>query len=145
MKKFFYLFALVAAMTLSACGGKKAVPQEIQDLTEVLKTHFDEQAGEEIKSSDAYVEDDNIICVLVLNEDMMEGKTLRSYFSDQGVDPDMFCNLMKAQILNNDIRHPERIKPLKEHKYNIVFRFVGSNSGEEMEMKIGYDELPDVE
>lgn len=147
MKKLFYLVALVAAVTFTACGNKSekanAVPAEI---TEFIAS-ADEELGAMNENGMSYqgtaLEDHDIVVTIGVDESMFYGMGMKAAFEMAGMTEDAFAQYMKAEMFSNmDEKDMKDVEVLREYKYNIVFRLVGSESGDQMNCKIGYDELP---
>jgi len=150
MKKFY--LAAVMALVFAACGGSgkqsgeksEAVPAEIEQLVQTIKTHMEAEQDEKVFVRDVYVDGNDIICVIVVEEALMEGKTMKETLLVEGISEQDFINIMKYQMMKKEVRHPDRLEPLRKYHYNVLYRYVGSRSGERIDILMRYDEFPKI-
>jgi hypothetical protein len=145
MKKLFYLVALVAAVTLTACGGKKETPRAIQKIIEMGKAELVGQNIEGMSFTDIFAEGEDIVMVAELNENYLpEGMTLKQVLELSGQDEATLGQMMVSNMEQEDYGY-QAIGLFRYYKYNFVFRMVGSNSGEQINCRVNWTDLPEID
>lgn len=163
MKKLFYLAVLVVAVSFSACGNMSKnkeeksdqqycqndeIPQEILKLVEERESVLSDDIYKWYDGSMTFkgidIESHDIVITAEFDEAKLPGgMTFKQACELSGMTEDFFAQSMKEKMFApNDEEHMEAAAILRKYEYNIVFRLVGSISGDKMNCKIGYDEMP---
>jgi hypothetical protein len=147
MKKLIYAVAVLATTMLAACGGgsnanaRKSVstlPDDLQDFVFELNHMIRQKLSDNIASFDeTYVEGSNLVCQFTYHEDEA-GMSLKRGFYRGMTDDDIRQEFIRRI---NQKCSPENIRALWKTKYNIVARFLGSDSKYELNVLIPYTDL----
>ena len=143
MKKVLFCAAMVAAMIFTACGKseKKEVSAELQAAIEMLNAKAAEE-GQDI--SIALKGDDVVLSSTVDESDLPAGMTLENLIAMYNASGDAMAKMMVANIFAEmDEADREIISVLRENKCNLVFHFIGAQSGQEGDFTVRYDLLPE--
>lgn len=169
MKKLFYLVALVAAVSFTACGNKgenkeaegekheccqgkhegckgeckHQVSQDVLDLAARMEKEMKEEDQSDLLFKGIEVKCHNMIVNAEFDESQLpEEMTVKQAFEKNGVTPE----IMQAQLLRGmeaDEERAEDIAILRENHINLVYRIVGSRSGEEFVCTIPSEMMPE--
>ena len=140
MKKLFLMATLVAAFMLSSCS---KTPKPILQIADEFRTEMAEQSDEGMAFQSVELEDHAIVITAELDESSFEGMSFKDAFAIVGVDEEFLTNEMKKNFFEDlDEQDKEQIEALRKYQYDIVFRFVGSESKDVMEAKLSYEDLP---
>lgn len=160
MKKYYFI-ALLAIFILTACGGnnrksagqsmksaptvtmESSVPAEIDELAQYIRTALSSNGDDQMSLYDVYIEGKYIICVFLIDEMELGGMTIKESLLAEGMTEEDFVQIMTEQLKHDNIQHPEYIEPLRKYHYNMLYRFVGSLSGETINLEIAYYEFPE--
>ena len=156
MKKLLYLVAFVVAVTFAACGNKSeksgdtAAEQEMSAFEQGFVEGFIEGMDEELSGiaeegmqySGTVVDGKRFICTFTVDESLFGGLSMRQAFQYVGMTEEVFAQTMKTEMQKSMTeQEAELMSTLSQLKYDLVFRLVGSESGEEMNCKIGHEEF----
>lgn len=145
MKKFFYLFALVTAMTLVACGAKNnaaedngvsSTPEAIQQLIAETEEDFTNHMASGMTWVGTKVEGKEIIFTVEFDESDLKGYSFKDVFEMSGMDEAYLSAEMRKSLLKGG-----ESEVLRENEYDVAFLFVGSISKEEMRCKVAYTDF----
>lgn len=144
MKKLFFVATLTVALIFVGCKKSAPVPQDVKDFIETI----DEEIGEENleESGMSYeginIEGNDVVMAFELDESEFSGKSFKEAFKMLGMSEEDLADLMKESMFESDAFNGDDFEPLRKNKFNLVFRFIGSKSKDEMNCRIEYDELP---
>ena len=144
MKKLLFCAAMVAAMLFTACGNKnekKEASAELQNAVEILNAKAAEE-GEEI--SIALDGNDIVISTVVDESDLPGGMTVKNVIDMYNASGDAMAKMMVAKLFEEmDEEGRMIVGVLRENKSNMVFHFVGKQSGEAGDFTVSYKLLPE--
>ena len=168
MKKFFYFVAFVAAISFAACGTKNdnkqnessatgntttentAAEQEMNSFEQGFIEGFIEGMDEELagmeedgmKYTGTVVDGKSFICTFTIDESQFGGMSMKQAFAYVGMTEDIFAQTMKTEMFDGMTdEEADLMSSLYMLKYDLIFRLVGSESGDVMNCKIGYEEF----
>lgn len=156
MKKLFYVVALVAAVTLSACGNKNQqdqksgydeAPEALQEIVDNMRLEMEGKSANGITYDRLDIEGTNIVCYAIIDEDMVGCDNFVEAFRRAGITPEMLADQLKERLFNMHVVNEEGVKrfsTMREYESDLIFRFSGSNSGEEVEVVLSHEDLPEV-
>ena len=140
MKKLFFLATIVAAFMLVSCS---KTPKPILQIADEFRTEMAEQSEDGLAFQSVELEDHAIVITAELDESSFEGMSFKDAFAIVGVDEEFLSNeMLKSMFEDLDEEDKEQIEALRKYEYNLVFRFVGSESKEVMEAVVSYEDLP---
>lgn len=133
MKKFFYLFALIASLMITSCtsvgklemavaAASAECPMELDEVTNVV---------------DIKTEDNNVVYECVVDEDKTGFDV--SLFDD--VEAKKLLKKEQKSFLQHNLETIEFVKLVKEANYNLIYRYTGSNTGYKFDITIYSYEL----
>lgn len=123
---------------------KHEVPQEILKIVEEGRSELTGKSEDGVTFKSIDIECHDIVITAEFDEkELPGGMTFKQACELSGMTEDFFAQGMKEEMFDPyDEEDMEAAAILRKYEYNIVFRLVGSISGEEMNCKIGYDEMP---
>lgn len=137
MKKHF-VFAIIIAFIFSACGGNSIanLPDGIREFVEKenteIETDFD---AEGFRYDGIIVEGNNLVCINTIDESNSGYGTPISNIFDLSKASEAKMPIMQAMIKAQGEEYAEYIfKLLREHQYNIVYRYVGSITKQKIDL-----------
>ena len=164
MKKLFLFAAMFAAMFLTVIGGKTNqtalaqsparqsfikggddVPDEVRqvakDLYVEIKTEWDQK---EAYLKDIYFEGKTLVCEMVVEEVLLNGRTMKQDLLQHFDSEEEYIKKAHDQIIPRNKNKTKRLRfdPLRINHYNLMYRYVGSRSGEKIEIVVKYYEFP---
>lgn len=145
MKKLFYVIAIIiAAITFASCGNKgnkTEVPDSIKELAEKMDASI--KANVTGPDQPTYkgieISGNNIIAILVVDESKCYGYTWVQAYEMMGVSVNEIVRKTKEENLSNGFFDID-VEILRQEKYNMIWRYVGSISGEKVDIVFGHDE-----
>lgn len=148
MKKLFLVLTCLITLSFAAFSQNNSIPREITEMMEGLDRGYQ---GLNKEPSFTYlgtkIEGNNIVSTLRIDENKaFEGMSLTEGFALINWTEESISQMMYRDFFGVEERPEvaEDIKTLRTYKYNLVFHIIGTPSGEEMECKVSYWELPDV-
>ena len=172
MKKFAYLVVLATAVTFTSCfleNSKKdneeqheqqvvdtpeeptqepvivetPKPRETPEIIKDFKASFEvELARSTLGCQGSEINGNDIIFTIEVDESKMRGKSMKEVFRETGNSTDLIAQSMVAQIQPENKDEEAQLVALRAYEYNLVFRFVGSRTKEEIICTITPDMLP---
>ena len=160
MKKVLFLATLAVAFVLTSCNGVNSLPEKlrdpIKDMDKACKEYFQDEDDYEYKG--VKVEDKNIVFTVKISKDELDGKTLKQWAKKKAKKDGFYNydNMSKEEIagylcgktfagVDDDLDEEEVYPLLKKEKYNLVFRFVGKDSDDKVEIKVSHKDMPDYD
>ena len=169
MKKFLFCAAMVAAMLFTACGTKSEKTEETAEpqangVTEATSQVSDDEVTEANSSLQAIVdlinakaaeEDDTEFTAYVRGNDIVmsgefdeselpQGMTIKGMMDMLNAAGDEMTNLFVAEMTKSvDEDGQLFVNLLRANKANLIIHFIGNPSGQEGELVIRYDQLPE--
>lgn len=150
MKKLFFVATLAVALVFAGCkkssssSSSASTPKEVKEFIETIDEEMEEEDLE--ASGMSYegieIEGNDVVLTFELDESSFEGMSFKDAFKMLGMSEDDLADIMKESMFESDAFVGDDFKPLRKNKYNLVFRFKGSESKDEMNCRIEYDELP---
>ena len=154
MKKLFYVVALVAAVTLSACGNKNQqdqksgydeAPEALQEVVDNMRLEMEGKSANGITYDRLDIEGTNIeiVYTFACNDNVDEAiEGVEAYSRANGEECDAKERLFNMHVVNEE--GVKRFSTMREYESDLIFRFSGSNSGEEVEVVLSHEDLPEV-
>ena len=156
MKKILFPAVFIAALFFAACAhltGKNDGQQEkpvseeeqafVQGVLDGLNEEMPEMNGDGLTFKGASVEGRNFICAFTVDESLLGGKPMKQAFSEAGMNEESFAQTMRELMFEDMTAEDKAIfQSLKVYKYNLVYRLIGSSSGDQMDCVIRYQDLP---
>lgn len=137
MKKVLFVFLIAISMVLSSCTPEG----QLEIMVAGLSTECPMTIDETITCTDIFTEGKNIVYLCVVEEQEV-GFNLSKIVNSQTkhlVKEDMLRNYRLQTITNKDFA--TFIQLCKEAKYNIIFRCIGSSTGDKYDITIYSHEL----
>lgn len=149
MKKLFiYMSVLAVTLTFAACGSKGPkfemgdAPELVEQFALVLHTAFQEEQEEGLTYEGIEVIKKDIIVTITIDESKMQGMTLTQAMRAHGINPTDFQENTKKEIISLIKSDPEfalHSSTLRCYRYNVVIRYQGSESKENLDVVIDHD------
>ncbi len=133
MKKLFYLFALIASLTITSCTPDAKLEFAVGAASAECPIVVDEIT----RIVDVKTEDKNVVYECVIDEDM-------AGFKVSVLDNDESKIILKKEcksLLSQNSETIEFKKIIKDANYNLKYRYIGSNSGYKFDITIYSYEL----
>ena len=109
----------------------------------LLDIEMPEMNGDGLTFKGASVEGRNFICAFTVDESLLGGKPMKQAFSEAGMNEESFAQTMRELMFEDMTAEDKAIfQSLKVYKYNLVYRLIGSSSGDQMDCVIRYQDLP---
>lgn len=153
MKKLFYLVALMAAVSFTACGSKAeksdfdSAPEAVQVVTLEMREEMEGFSMNGLTIDCVDVEGQNIVCEISVDESLFYDMSFKEVMERSGLDADFLAEQLKEKYFNMRVvteKGVRRIQTMRENKCSIIFRFIGSVSGDEIEVTLSYEDVPEV-
>ena len=155
MKRFFFCAAMIAAMSLAfvSCGGKNNggpkfntgnAPASIVKIATDMHNSLVSQNQEGATYEGLEIIGHDIVMTLTIDEGRMNGMTLSEAMQAQGMSIYDYQKYIKDALLYMLKSYPgvdTDVRAMKSEQYNIVANYVGSKSGEKIQVRIEYYEL----
>lgn len=160
MKKVFLLATLAVAIVFSSCtNGLNKLPEDLRDIIEEIDNGFKEYFADEdeYEYKGVKVEDKNIVFTVQISKDELDGMSLKKWvkedakefygnnMSKEQIQHYLFDETFDAADEDIEIDEKEFNSLLKKNKYNVVFRIIGKDADDKVEIKISHKDLPDYD
>ena len=138
-----YVMAQTARQSMIA--GADNVPEDVRqvakDLYVEMKTTMD---AKEAYLKDVYFEEGKLVCEIVVEEVLLEGRTMKQDLLLHFDSEEEFIKITHNQMIPRNKNKAKRLRydPLRKNHYDLVSRYVGSRSGEQIDVVVKYYELP---
>lgn len=163
MRKLIFFAVIFAALFISVISGEKNqcvmaqtarqsivagadnVPDEVRkvamDLYVEMKTSGEEK---EAYLKDIYFEGKTLVCEIVAEEVLLEGKTMKQDLLQHFSSEEEFIKKIHDQMIPRNKNKLKRLRydPLRKNHYNLMYRYIGSRSGEQIDVVVKYYEFP---
>ena len=133
MKKFFYLFAVIASLMITSCTSAGKLEIAVAAASAECPIELDEVT----KVVDIKTEDKNVVYECVIDEDKTGFNV--SIFDDAEIRKEL--KKEQKSLLNQNAETIEFAKLIKEANYNLTYRYTGSNTGYKFDVTIYSYEL----
>ena len=162
MKKVFLLATLAVALVLTSCGnGVNKLPEDLRDIIKGMDKDFKEYFADEdeYEYKGVKVEDQDIVFTVQISKDELDGDNLKKwakkeakkdgkYYYDDMTKEQLQGYLMEKTFYDamKDIEMDDEMKlakELKKNKYNFIYRIIGENADDKVELKIAHKDLSD--
>ena len=149
----FYGAILLAALTFSACGGKNNksgfddAPEAVQVITMEMREEMEGFSSNGMSIDRVDIEGQNIVCEITIDESQFGGMSFKTALDMAGIDAQFLADRMKEKYFNMRVateKGVRRIQTMREYECSILFRFYGSESDDEIEMMLSYEDVPEV-
>lgn len=154
MKRFFFCAAMIAAMSVTfvSCGSKNSgpkfntgnAPESIVKIAKDMHNSLVSQNQEGATYEGLEIIDHDITMTLTIDESKMNGMTILEAIQAQGMSIYDYQKYIKDALVYMIKSYPGAdtdVKAMQSERYNIVAKYIGSNSHEKIEVRIEYYEL----
>ena len=163
MRKLMFMVAVFAALFVTVISGDKNqyvmaqtarqsmiagadnVPEDVRKVAKDIYVEWKKNVDEkEMYLKDVYFEGKTLVCEFVVEEVLLDGRTMKQDLLKDFSSEEEFVKMIHDQMIPRNKNQAKRLRydPLRKNHYNLMYRYVGSRSGEQIDVVVKYNELP---